>query len=328
MPDALSSSRLEPMPIERLGDRSPKRNDSVDWVTPIDRSRWFYCETLTPLYYTDVYSTLGRQHRLRYNQLTGIYSNELIGFLETVILRRTLDRLIARADLGLPEALRAALLRFRDDEARHAEQWRRLNRLSEPDWYASRDYRILGMSAPAAAVASLVADHPVLFPLVLWMQLAQEERSIEISRRIARAPAGEIEPRYVAVYRAHLQDEVRHVQIDWHLIEHLFARRTAAARRFNAWAFRRIVETLFLTPASASARIIRLLVEEFPELEPLKSRMLDELAALSRSDAYQAMMYSRATTPITFALFDRFPEFHRMQDRLRAYRPQPNGGLA
>jgi hypothetical protein len=36
-------------------------------------------------------------------------------------------------------------------------------------------------------------------------------------------------------------------------------------------------------------------------------------------------MYSRRTTPLTFALFDEFPEFHQMRCVLRAYKPQPVG---
>jgi hypothetical protein len=33
-------------------------------------------------------------------------------------------------------------------------------------------------------------------------------------------------------------------------------------------------------------------------------------------------MYSRESTPITFALFDRFEEMHAMQTVLRSYQPR------
>ena len=311
--------------VERLSRSARAVEPDIDWTTPIDRSRRFYCEALTPLAYTRVYRELDEAHRLRYNQLTGIYSNELIGFLETFLLRRTLDALAGRRDLALPAALRSALHAFRAEEARHADLWKRLNRLSEPAWYADRDRRILCLPAAVLTAASVVASHPVACPLVFWIQLSQEERSIAISRAFARTVPGEIEPRYAAVYVAHLRDEVRHVQIDWHLIEHFFAGRPAAIRRLHAWAFRRLVGALFLVPAGSTARIVHLLVTECPELRPLAGRMLRELRALRHDDTYQSMMYSREATPITFALFDRFPEFHAMSRCLTAYRPRPTG---
>lgn len=327
MHDRLSAPARRRVPLERLSAAAPRSYDRIDWVTPIDRSRRFICDTLTPLSYTAVYEALSDAHRLRYNQLTGLYTNELIGFLETFVLRRTLDALADRAG-RLPDPLVTALHRFKDDEARHADAWKRLNRLSEPDWYRERDYTILQVPRPALAAAAFVAAHPEMFPLVFWIQLVQEERSIDISRRMATAPPGELEPRYAAVYGQHLGDEVRHVQIDWHLIDHLYARRSLAARRINARIVRYLLGTLFLAPAAATARIVRRLVGEFPELRPLESRICAELAGLSRSDAYHAMMYSRETTPIAFALFDRFPEFHSMRQCLRTYRPQADGAAS
>ncbi len=213
------------LPLDRLSIPTPPREDRIDWSTPIDRSRRFYCDRLTPLYHTPVYTELSDAHRLRYNQLTGLYSNELIGFLETFVLGRTLQALTKRTDLRLPGGLMEALHQFQADEARHADLWKRLNRLSEPEWYRDREYRILSVPRPALAAAEFLAGHPVAFPLVFWIQLVQEERSIDISRRMAGAPAAEIEPRYAAVYGGHLRDEARHVQLDWHLIDLLYAPR-------------------------------------------------------------------------------------------------------
>lgn len=322
---ALASARPGRAPLDRLGAPAPVREDRIDWITPIDRSRRYYPERLTPLYHTPVYAELGEVHRRRYNQLTGMYSNELIGFLETFVLRRTLDALLDRPGGRLSPALADALRRFRDDEARHADQWKRLNRLSEPAWYREGDYRIFAAPRPLLAAAAFVAAHPIVFPLVFWIQLAQEERSMDISRRMAALPRGEIEPRYAAVYGAHLGDEVRHVQIDQHLIDQFFARRTRLVRGLNARVFRRVVASLFLAPSAATARIVRRLIAEFPELRYLERRMLAELGALRSSAAYQSVMYSRETTPVTFAFFDRFPEFHPMRDCLETYRPLAPG---
>jgi hypothetical protein len=135
-------------------------------------------------------------------------------------------------------------------------------------------------------------------------------------------PAEQIEPRYLAIYRAHLAHEVRHVQIDWHLIEHFYANRSGALRRFNAKLFREAIRRFFLPPTRSAARVIDRLVDEHPELEPLRPAMERQLNDVGRDRAYHEMMYSRESTPITFSLFDRFTEFHAMSRVLLSYQPQ------
>ncbi len=311
--------------LERLA-AAPVRPgaDGIDWRTPIDRSRWFFCETLTPLYYTDVYAQLGAEHRLRYNQLTAMMANEIIGFMETEVVLGALSAVEARrGDRRQPADLQGAVRRFRDDERRHADVWHNLNRLSEPAWYASANRRLLRIPRGVVAAARLVARRPVAFPVVFWLQLVQEERSLEISRRCMRVAAHKMEPRYAAAYGAHLPDEARHVQIDRHLIDHFYRPRSLVLRRATALLFRAIVGTLLVTPVHSTTRVIRVLAAEYPELAPVVPRMLRELRALQGSVEYHQMMYSRRTTPVTFALFDEFPEFHQMRTVLRAYDPRP-----
>jgi hypothetical protein len=71
------------------------------------------------------------------------------------------------------------------------------------------------------------------------------------------------------------------------------------------------------------------LAAEYPELAPLVPRMLRELSGLRDSVEYHEMMYSRRTTPVTFALFDECPEFHQMRAVLRGYVPpaKSSGGV-
>jgi hypothetical protein len=313
--------------LERLAAAPSKpAEDGIDWRTPIDRSRWFFCETLTPLYYTSVYRDLGVEHKLRYNQLTAMMANEIIAFMETEFLGAALTAVESCGDRRQPSDLHAAVLRFRDDERRHAHIWQNLNRLSEPAWYGSANRRLINISPGARLAARLIARHPIAFPVVFWIQLVQEERSLEISRRCMRVPAQAIEPRYAAAYGAHLPDEARHVQIDRHLIDHFYRPRRIAVRLASAKLFRTIVGTLLVTPVHSTARVVKVLAAEYPELAPLLPRMLQELRDLQNSMEYHEMMYSRRSTPVTFALFDEFPEFHRMGAVLRAYDPRPAGG--
>jgi len=315
--------------LERMA-AAPVRTgeDGIDWRTPIDRSRWFFCETLTPLYYTAVYRELGPEHRLRYNQLTAMMANEIIAFMETEFLGAALTAVASQGDQGQPADLHTAVLRFRDDERRHAGIWQNLNRLSEPSWYASATRRLINIPRGALMAARLIARRPVAFPVVFWIQLVQEERSLEISRRCMRVPPEVMEPRYASAYGAHLPDEARHVQIDRHLIDHFYRPRSLAVRRASALLFRMMVGTLLVTPVYSTGRVVRVLAAEYPELAPLVRRMLHELKALRRSVEYHEMMYSRRSTPVTFALFDEFPEFHQMRAVLRAYEPRPVGRRA
>ena len=96
-------------------------------------------------------------------------------------------------------------------------------------------------------------------------------------------------------------------------------------RRATALLFRGIVGTLLMTPVHSTARVVRVLAAEYPELAPLVPRMLGELASLPDNADYHEMMYSRRTTPVTFELFDEFPEFHQMRAVLRGYEPRPAG---
>lgn len=315
-------------PLEQLvSGRAWTDAHEPDWTTPIDRTRWFICETLTPLYYTPCYAALGSEHRRRYNQLTGMLANEIILHLETGFLDDALGA-VAHCAPGANAELVEAVHRFRRDERRHAESWRRLNRLSEPAWYRNRDRYLLRVPAVAESVARIVARHPVSCPVVFWIQLVQEERSIEISKRCLRMPGESIEPRYAAVYGEHLRDEVRHIQVDCHLIERFHAAQSRTARKLTARAFRWVLSRLFLRPARSTMRVIEVLASEYRELRPLRSQMARQLRTLVSDQAYHEMMYSRTTTPITFDLFDAFPEFHSMRKALRAYVPAHPGGRA
>jgi P-aminobenzoate N-oxygenase AurF len=310
-----------PIPLDRLAaQKDSAAYETIDWTAPIDRSRWFVCETQTPLYYTRSYGELTAGQRLRYNQLTGMLSNELIALLETELLTAAL-RAIESSHTPDPDLV-AAVRRFRHDEKRHAEMWRRLNRLSEPAWYAAGDRYLARIPSPAIALARALARRPAVFPVVLWIQLAQEERSIDMSRRSLALPPNHLEPRYRAAHQAHVQDEVRHVQLDWHLIGRFYNRRSKAIRLTTARLFRFFVGSVLLMPVYSTTRVIRALAGELPELQPHVPRMLNELRGLQGDDRYHEMMYSRRTTPITFALLDRFEEFRGVGKSLRGYQPK------
>src|SRR5262245_16834016 len=179
---AIGQPRLAPLRQLTRTMARPAGQQAFDWNTPIDLTRSFYCETLTPLYYTPVYRILAPEHRLRYNQLTGMLSNELILLLETGFLDAVLQA-AGSPRHGDCDGFVTAIHRFREDERRHAEIWRRLNRLSAPSWYASTDRHLVRLPPGAVGLSRITSRHPRMFPFVFWIQLAQEERSVDISRR-------------------------------------------------------------------------------------------------------------------------------------------------
>jgi hypothetical protein len=319
IPTTISQRPLERLTRNRSASDEPAFQ--FDFLTPIERSCWFVCPTLTPLYYAPVYHDLDVRHQLRYNQLTALSFSELISFFETSFASSVLVAL-ARCDGNRDDSdLARCLESFVEEERRHTEWWQNLNRLSEPEIYRKSDRVIIRISPAIESMLRQLTNRPVLFPLVFWVMLALEERSLEISRRCLRMSADQIEPRYQAIYRAHLAHESRHVQIDWHLIDRYFAASSAAVRRLNATLFRLAIQRYFLPPTRTAMRVLDRLMVEFKELQSVRSEMRRQLVRVGDDPAYHEMMYSRKSTPVTFSLFDRFSEFHAMRHVLHSYVP-------
>ena len=97
-------------------------------------------------------------------------------------------------DRRIPYELKHCLRQFSADEAKHCRMWRMLNRLCAPQWYESKERHIIRIAPTMLRTLRLIAGHPRLFPMVLWLMLALEEHSMEISRRCARVPKEQIEP--------------------------------------------------------------------------------------------------------------------------------------
>jgi hypothetical protein len=291
-------------------------------VGEVDLGRMFVCETVTPLYYCAVYRELPEGARRRYNQLVGLFTNEIVTFFESSFANAVLTALARGRYRPLGREMADELLRFAAEERKHVDLWRRLNRAAAPPgWYREgADYHVLKAPPGVRGAIRFLTRRPVMFPVVLWLMLLQEERSIDISRRCVRARE-ELEPHFVAAYRAHLEEEVRHVQIDWHLIEHYYAGRSAALRRTTAALLRFFVDQFLLVPRRSTIRTIDLLLAEFGELGELRARIIEEVRGLGQNRAFQEMMYSRQTTPIAFSLFDRFEEFRGIGEVMKGYRP-------
>lgn len=326
-----STSSLRSRTLGRILARAGDPGDALDvsWDEPIDRTRWFVCPTVTPLYYAPIYAELNDDERLHYNQLTAIYFNELIAYFETSFAASVLAAL-GRADSSRSEdpQFAAALRQFIADEQEHTRWWQQLTRLSALPNAGAESRAIFRASRPMRWVLGTLAARPRMFPAVFWIMLVLEERSLDISRRCLRLDPDSIEPRYREVYRKHLEHEAAHVVLDCELLARYYAPRSPAVRRFNASLFRTVVGRFLLSPVRGGASVVQRLVEERPALASRRPAMLAQLQAVGGSPRYHEMMYSRESTPTAFSLFDQHPEMHPLEKTLQGYSPRTCPGLS
>lgn len=289
---------LAPAQLASHAQRVQFRAEDLSWESPIDRTMRFICPTLTPLYYAPSWNQLSESQQLRYNQLAGLCSNELIGLFERSL--QPIFQNLLEAPF-LPQDLRALLPGFIADETRHAQIWYQMNQQVEPQWYADGPLSMVKLPAAVRALTGVMTSYPAQFPAVVWIALILEEHSLEITRRTMQCE-WPIEPRFLAALRLHAQDEARHVQIDWHVLQHLLDRLSRPMRTLNAWVLRRVVENLLFKPVHVAVRVIERLTTEFGDLKPLLPVLTKELAALAHCQAYRRMIFSREANPMSFEM--------------------------
>jgi hypothetical protein len=282
----------------------------------VDFGRHFIPEVLTPLFFTPLYRELEARHRLRYNQLQALYFNEQIVFFETLIGQGLMQGLLR---VEWPADLRDKLEHLWEDERRHTDMFRRLNRTSAPELYQRTDSCFIRVPRPWMSLLRSTTRHPRLFPLYLWLMLLMEERSLYYSGQYIRAKDA-LEPHFVGAYRAHLLDEASHVRCDQELIDRWWPSLPRTVRAFNARLLAWMVREFFSAPRRGQLSVIRRLVAECPELHPRLPEMRRQLLALGSDARYHFSIYSREITPRCFAYFDEWPEFRALERVMPGYR--------
>ena len=282
----------------------------------IDRTRRFIAEEFTPLFHTREYAALPDAARLRYNQLHALYFNEQVAFFEQEMLSPTLLALVKIAPSTMADGLRI----FHDEEQRHTAMFRALNRRSAPEFYADGADYFIRVAKPWRALLGAMAHRPRLFPLLMWLALMQEERSLFYSKRCLEK-ADELELHFVALHRTHLADEVGHVGWDGEVLDWLWPRTGGALRSVNARLFAWMLGEFFHLPKRSGRRVIAQLAREFPRLN--STALFRAMQDLAHDANFQLTLYSRSITPRTFARFDAHPEFASLARTLPGYRPSP-----
>jgi len=262
----------------------------------VDRTRPFIADALTPLYFTRVWRELTDAQKLTYNQLNGMYWNELIAMFERHLVLALMKSEIAP--------------RIRDvvrEEVLHEGVFHELNRL------AGAPRTFIDMPRVASSLLRLLARTRSGAAALVWVMMLMEERSIAV---MSSSPS--IDPTFARVYAAHVDDERGHVATDVELIALLH--RGIVTRWIAAMLFRLIVTTCFIGPGRGARVVVDALLEKHPELRPLRRRIFAELRALRGDVRYHAMLYDREKVPRTFGLFDQFKEMQFAAQPLLAYR--------
>lgn len=306
--------------IQRRAAQNAFELDQAAWGQGVDRERQWFPERFTPLAHCEVYQELRPEERRTYNQLYAQATNEQFILLEEGFLIRFAARMLATN--RLPAELQEALVGFVEEEVKHTEMFRRLNRLADPERYAKRDFSFVQVGRAEEWGLELMSRHPQLFAFWCWGALIFEEKTVDYYRqyqRHAREQAdAPLDPLHEEIHRLHALDEVRHVQIDMHLIQHIYDPRGSWVRGLNSRVIRRLLGA-YTRPKRAGQRLVEELCRLHPRLADRLPAMRSQLLALGQE--WQALTYSRKNAPQTFSMFDAYPEFHSLSRVLLCYDP-------
>lgn len=295
-------------------------SESGQMADPIDLSRFFMPEEMTPFYFTPAYTTLTEAQRLRYNQLNALYFNEQTMFFEKSLARNFLGYFLEHP---LPEDLKTGLRQFLAEEEQHTAMFQKLNRQCAPEIYAHRDFYFIQVPTGAAKILDAISKRPRWFPFVLWLAQLQEERALFFGRTFLKA-ADVLEPHFVAAQRKHLADEIGHVRWDEELLDRVWPETGAWLRNFNVRLLAWLMTEYFTTPKRSALRVVAALANEFPPLQPHLPEYCRQLRALGSDPVFCRSLYCQANVPMTFKRFDAWPEFKSLVRAMPGYIPGSN----
>jgi len=314
---------LDPADIERLS-QVPAKRMQMPSVADIDLSKPFVPEEYTQLYYTPLYRSLHREHRLRYNQLFGVRNNEYIMMLEADLVERLLAPLRRHPEVAANAALVRCIDIMIDEEKHHYNCFAALNRACFPALYESGERYFSDLPWLQRAMFRIVGLVASRLAFALWYLMAMEESSTALARDMSRNPVtatlGEINPAFVAIHREHLKDELRHLQVDGILIDLCLARAGRTTRLLNATMFKSMLGAVIRPTRSGSGvKVIRELVRQMPELSGREDDMINAVLALGHDTAFQRSLFNRKAMPLTFGVFDGTPELDNLSDSMVGY---------
>ncbi|MDB5105531.1 MAG: P-aminobenzoate N-oxygenase AurF [Fibrobacteres bacterium] len=283
--------------------------EDLDWSRPVDRSKPWSPEHIAPLFYLPSYAKFTPEEKRRYNQLFSMGVCEQFIWLEEHLLVNTLRKVVQRSDPPAP--LKEALGHFIAEELKHTRMFWRMLEKSEPGWYPTRKFRLYNISALQQAVLDLVLKLPNVFLIWIWTAVFFEERTVDYCRHYLEARKRDpeaVDATYTQVHEYHFKDELRHYQLDQHLLAWMYDPQPRWKKRLAARMFRSLMRS-YVFPNRTSRRVLEVLAGEFPRLRAeVLPALLKELPDIGRSRAFHRMAFSKDSVPKTMALFAEYPE--------------------
>ena len=304
--------------LRRGSERSLQRETAFRFGA-IDFSLPFIHEHFTQLYFTPLYAELTETQRLRYNQLSGIRSNEQFILFEHGFTRQVIARLTTLPRVRAQPDLQACLALMLKEEEAHEDMFERLNRRCAPSLYRYGHPCFTRLSRLERVALSLLTRMPRQFLFLVWLILLLEEHSTLLSRSMRDRPMteslGPLEPNMVKAHTMHLKDEARHVHIDANLIDLLMEKTPPLWQATNALLFRRMLAEI-LTPKRAGIRVIRHLAQEFPSLRANEKPMISAIRAQGLDQSMLTGLTDERAMPVTALMLEKYPEFAYVPENL------------
>src|SRR5690242_4604653 len=144
-------------------------------------SKWSIPESITHLYYSPVYETLSGHERRVYNKLHACFCCEMLVFFEEELPP---CYSLAATNAGVSERVCSGVQAMVASESRHAAMFRELARDLDPALYEPFRYHFLRMPDGLVPLLKFPFRFPKLFPLVFWIVLLQEERTVYYSNEV------------------------------------------------------------------------------------------------------------------------------------------------
>ena len=130
---------------------------------------WFP-EHVTPWYFLPSYPSLPLTVRRRYNQLYALGNHEAFVGLERDLICPILDDILRTR--SLPNTLAESLKNFRDEEAKHAQMFRLINKAAEPDLYKDTDFFLTNQEGKnSLSWLGTIARHYRLLGIWIWITI-------------------------------------------------------------------------------------------------------------------------------------------------------------
>ncbi len=297
--------------------------DDVDWSLEVDRSKAWEPDELGALWFVPSFELLSAEQRRRCNQLHAIgiceqfiwFEWELISGIGNVLRLRT-----------LPARLDEALRHFIAEEQKHIEMFWRLLQKSEPAWYPERRPRIFRVSFLHQFCMNRMVAYPELLIAWVWLAIFVEERTLHLSRlhmSTAKKSPAEVDALHTQVHSFHFRDEVRHYQLDQHLLTWIYDPQPRWKKQLSAFMFRQFVRA-YVAARRTATHILMQLGNEYSVLRAeLLPCMLAELQDVARNPRYHQKHFSPAAAPHTLKLLAEYREHDRLWDYLPAARETP-----